>query len=222
MKNILLSITLMVLLSACATTTWITKEQAYPEMYVHTPKTVLVLPASNVSTASDAATLYATTIAEPLAEAGYYVLSVPATDAIFQAEGITDGAQLEQFDPKRAKELFGADAVLYVKINRWDTNYYLTAGNVTVAANFRMVSSETGKELWNYKDTVVIDTSSNSGNLIADLIVTAITTATTDYVPIARKVNYRVMQTVPVGPYHKQHNMDKAVQVVSVDKLSQL
>lgn len=222
MKKVLLSLFLVLLLPACVTTTKITKEQAYPEMYDHQPKTVLVLPASNVSTASDAAILYATTIAEPLAEAGYYVLSVPATGAIFQAEGITDGAQLEEFNPSRAKELFGADAVLYVKIHRWDTSYTVVSGNVTVSAAFRMVSTKTGIELWNYTDTVVIDTSGNSGDLLVDIVATAITTAMTDYVDVARQVNFRVMDTVPVGPYHKDHNKDKAVQIVTVNNYSQL
>jgi len=209
---------IVLLLSGCATQERLTKGEAYPDMYKNKPISILVVPAINQSTAADAAQLYSTTIAEPLAEAGYYVMSVPATDAIFQSEGIVDGAQLDAFSPTKAHEIFGADAILFVKINRWETNYFVTGGNVTVGAAFRLVSAHSGAELWRYNDAVIINTSGGSGNLIADIISTAISTALTDYVPIARQVNFQVMGSIPAGAYHSQNNLDKDQKVVIIDK----
>lgn len=218
MYKLLSSIMLIIVLSGCATQQVLTKGEAYPGMYKNKPTTILIVPATNLSTAADAAQLYSTTIAEPIAEAGYYVMSVPTTDAIFQSEGIVDGAQLETLSVDKIRDMFGADAILFVKINHWETNYYVTGGDVTVGAAFRLVSAHTGEELWKYSDAVVINTSGGSGNLFADIISTAISTALTDYVPIARQVNFRVMSTMPVGKYNALTDKDQNHKVVVVDK----
>ncbi len=54
----------------------LTKQDAFPDHYAEDPLTILVLPPVNLSTASDAPELYSTTIQQPLAEAGFLVLSV--------------------------------------------------------------------------------------------------------------------------------------------------
>ncbi len=195
-------------LAACQSTI-VSKEEAFPKVYNEKPSSILVLPAVNNTTAADAASLYATTIAQPLAEAGYYVFSIPYTEEFFNAQGIVDGAQLQQIPLSRFKEAFGADSVLFVNINQWDTNYYLTGGNVTVGAHFELQSTSSGETIWQYNDIIVHNTSGNSGNLIADMISTAIATAIVDYVPIARTVNQRIVNTIPVGKYHKQHGKDQ-------------
>ncbi|TLU64611.1 hypothetical protein FE810_11000 [Thalassotalea litorea] len=205
-KKILLLVA-AIALGGCQTTT-LTKEQAFPNMYKEKPSALLVVPAINETTAADAADLYATTIAKPLAEAGYYVLSVPYTQQFLNREGVVDGKQLEGVPLNKYKEMFGADAVLFVTIKNWDTNYYVTGGNVTVAANFDLKSTQTMDTIWEYDGIVVHNTSGNSGNLVADLIATAIATAMVDYVPVADQVNTRIVNTLPVGKYHKRHNVD--------------
>lgn len=202
-------------LTGCVTPVMLTKQDAYPDMYAQGPQSILVVPAINKTTAADAPDLYSTTIAQPLAEAGYYVMPIPMVDMLLTAEGITDGEQLRSIEPTKFKSMFGADSILFVTINQWDTNYYLTGGNVTVGADFELVSTQSATPLWNYSGRVVIDTSGNSGNLIADIISTAITTALTDYVPIARQVNARVMTTLPLGKYHYRHKLDGQDPVVN-------
>ncbi|WP_260680376.1 DUF799 domain-containing protein [Thalassotalea sp. PS06] len=196
-----------VVLAGCQHTT-VTKEQAFPNMYKEKPAAILVVPAINETTAADAADLYSTTIAKPLAEAGYYVLSIPYTKQFLFREGVVDGKQLEGVPMNKYQQMFGADAVLFVTIKSWDTNYYITGGNVTVAANFELKSTVTSDTIWQYDGIVVHNTSGNSGNLVADLIATAITTAMVDYVPVADQVNTRIVNTLPVGKYHQRHNTD--------------
>ncbi|MED5524618.1 MAG: GNA1162 family protein [Pseudomonadota bacterium] len=193
-----------------------TKQQAFPNLYKEHPLSVLVVPAINRSTAADAPELYSTTIAQPLAEAGYYVMPLPLTNMVLQGEGVTDGAQLENVDATKFHQLMGADAVLFVTINQWDTNYYVTGGNVTVGAAFKLVSATTGEELWNYNNVVVYDTSggSNAGGLLGAIIATALSTAMTDYVPVARMVNGTVIRTLPVGKYNTRFGKDGTDQFV--------
>ncbi|MBO1270604.1 MULTISPECIES: GNA1162 family protein [Shewanella] len=216
MRNIilLLLITTASLLTGCATPNYVTKQAAYPLMYQQHPLSILVVPAINHSTAADAPELYSTTIATPLAEAGYYVLPLPITNMLLQQQGVVDGEQLEKVDATKFHGLFGADAILFVTINQWDTNYYVTGGNVTVGASFRLVSTSSNEELWHYSNTIVYNTSGNSGNLIADLISTAISTAITDYVPIARTVNGMVVNTLPAGKYSPLYDKDGTVKIL--------
>lgn len=204
----------VVQLTGCGAT-YLTKKEAYPNLYKEQPNSILVVPAINRSTAADAPELYSTTIAQPLSEAGYYVMPIPLVELLLSQEGVVDGEQLKQVDAAKFKTLFGADAVLFVTINKWDTNYYVTGGNVTVGADFELRATQTNQLLWNYRDVVVVNTSGNSGNLLADIISTAISTAITDYVPIARQVNNSVVNTIPVGKYHPRHKKDGDDKVVN-------
>lgn len=218
LKKIALLLTATVLFG-CQTTK-ITKQEAYPKVYAEKPVAILVVPAINLTTAADATELYATTIAYPLAEAGYYVLSVPFTQKLLQREGVADGEQARNIPMQKYQTLFGADAVLFVTLNSWDTNYYVTGGNVTVSAKFELKSTKTDETLWLYDDIVVHNTSGGSGNLIADMIATAITTALTDYVPIARIVNQKIVTTIPVGKYNKKHGKDGQEKKVIASKVT--
>jgi hypothetical protein len=200
-------VSMVIIFSGCQATT--TKGDAFPKLYSEKPKSILVVPAINETTAADAAELYATTIAKPLAEAGYYVFSIPYVEAFLQNEGVVDGTQVRSLPTSTFKTVFGADAVLFVTIKQWDTNYYVTGGNVTVAAKFELVSTLTNDVIWQYDDIIVHNTSGNSGNIIADIISTAITTALVDYVPVANVVNQRIVSSLPVGQYHNNYGKDQ-------------
>ena len=196
------------LLAGCAQT--IPKIQAYPEMYNEKPASILILPAVNNSTAADAPELYSSTITEPLANSGFYVLPLEVTDRFLKNEGFSDGAQLMQVPAQKFGALFGADAVLYVTIQKWDTNYWGLGGNVTVAIDYDLKSTKTGGTLWRYNQEQVVDTGggNNGGGLLGALISTALNTAMQDYVPVARNVNMIALRNIPYGKYHKAHGQD--------------
>ncbi|WP_394130172.1 GNA1162 family protein [Shewanella maritima] len=204
----LLSIFVLLLLSGCAATTT-TKESAFPSMYDGSDRqAMLIVPVINETTAADAADFLNATVAQPLANKGYYVMPVPIVNHIFKQAGVIDGAQLKGIPMASYKEKFGADTVLFIKLTDWETNYMVIAGNVTVGMEYILMSSTTNQVLWSYENTFVLDTSSSSGNLIADLIVTAVSTAATDYVPVARRVHENAVTTLPVGKYHPKHMKD--------------
>lgn len=213
----------MILLSACAPK-YMTKSEAFPKMYNYHPTSVLVLPPINETTAADAKEYYSTTIAEPLTLSGYYVYPLEVVSEILQAEGVYDTELLMETPPQKFREFFDADAVLYIKILKWDTAYYVIGGNVTVAADFLLKSTDTGEELWHYDGVVVVDTSGGSSGggaagLVAKVIVTAINTMATDYVPIAKRVNFMTLASMPYGKYHKQYEKDRDAKVVLESKV---
>ncbi len=215
MRSLLLLLlgSLVLLTTGCATNT-ATKGATYPDMYVEKPVAILVVPAINHSTAADAPILYESTVNEPLSNAGFYVLPIEVTNRFLRNEGFTDGQSLAGIPPQKFAEPFGADAVLYVTIDKWDTNYYVIGGNVVVGASFQLKSCKTGSTLWSYQDEIPVDTSGDSGGgLIGMIIATAISTGLQDYVPVARNVNLMTLQSIPYGKYHSQHDKDQAARI---------
>lgn len=217
MKKLLIGASVLALLSGCATPVYETKGEAFPYMYDAElkPVSMVVVPAVNKTTAADATDFIFSTLTVPFADNGYYVMPMPIVAEIFQNEGIVDGEQLKGIPVETYKDSFGADSVLYVTINNWETNYYVVAGNVTVGMSYLLVSTTSGEALWSYDQTVVVDTSSdNSGNPLAAIISTAIGTALQDYIPVAYQVNSVAVATMPHGKYHPQNSLDSEAAVV--------
>jgi hypothetical protein len=195
-----------------------TKRDAYPAMYTDKkPVSILVVPAINESTAADAGDLLNVTVAQPFDNHGYYVFPVPVVADILKKEGILEGTQLKGVPTSIFKKNFGADSVLFVTIENWDKHYMVIAGNVTVGIEYVLMSTTTNEVLWSYDQKVVVDTSSSSGNIIVDLVATAVTTAATQYVPVASQVHATAIQSMPFGQYHPQSGTDGDMKSVNLE-----
>lgn len=205
-------------LIGCAPATT-TKKQAFPQMYVESPRAILVLPPLNETTAADAKEYYTVTIAEPLSYAGYYIFPMEVTNDILRQEGAYDAELFTPESLQRVRDYFGADAVMFITIKKWDTAYYVFGGHVTVAASLKLLSTKTKQELWRYDGQLVVDTSGGSSGgggiagLIAKVIATAIATAAQDYVPLAKKVSAGTISTMPLGKYNSLHMKDGEQQI---------
>ena len=203
LKSILL-ISLIILITGCAEVQ--TKREAFPKMYSvsEKPLSILVLPAINKSTAADAGDLLNSTLTIPFSDNGYYIMPISIVSDIFTREGIIEGSQLLNMPTNVFKSNFGADAVLYVTINKWDTSYLIFAAKVSVGMSYILVSTTSNEVLWSYDQTIEVDTSGgdSTGFILLDAMKTAITTAMTDYIPIARQVNEAAVLTMPHGKYH--------------------
>jgi hypothetical protein len=198
---------------------YMTKHEAFPKVYTERPLSILVLPPINDTTAVDAKEYYATTIAEPLSLSGYYVFPLEVISEILKNEGVYDTETLVNLPTQKFREFFGADAVMYIWIKRWSTSYYVIAGNVTVAIRSLIRSTTTGEDLWQYEGTIIEDTTvTSSGGGLAGiavaLIATAIKTAATDYVPVAKRANYVIINTLPCGKYHPSFDKDREEKAV--------
>ena len=193
-------------MTGCAKT--VTKQECFPGMYAEQPRSILVLPPMNETTAADAKAYYTTTIAEPLSYNGFYVFPIPVVTEIMQHEGLYDTELLYGMPIAKFKEQFGADSVLYTKIKEWDLSYYVIGGTLTVGFDCELQSTTTNAVLWQYKGRVVVDLSGGSSDLIGSIISTAINAAISDYVTYARVANYRTFGTMPVGPRNERYMQD--------------
>ncbi|MDB0050894.1 DUF799 domain-containing protein [Pseudomonadales bacterium] len=192
-----------------------TESEAYPRMYNgERPLSIVVVPAINKTTAADAGDLMNVTLTQPLADNGYYVLPIAIASEIFKKEGIVAGEQLLGVPTSIFRNGFGADAVLFVTINKWEKSYILISGSVTVGLSYVMLSTDSNEVLWSYKQELKVDTSGGSANPLSRIISSAISTALTDYLPIARQVNALAALTLPYGSYHPKVGQDGDDKVV--------
>jgi hypothetical protein len=212
-----ISVSLIIcILSGCANMG--TKQEAFPAMYTdRKPVSMLIVPAINESTAADAGDLLNVTVTQPFSDQGYYVMPMLIVADIFRREGILEGIQIKGLPTSIFKKNFGADSVLFMTIESWDRNYSILAGNVTVSIEYVLLSTETNEILWSYDSTVVVNTSGSSGNILVDLVTTALATGLTDYVPVASQVHETASEALPFGKYHPKSGLDGMQKSVDLD-----
>ena len=100
------------------------------------PKSILVVPVVNNTMNVDAPDYFLTTTSEPVAERGFYVYPVNLVKKLMELDGLSDANLVHNADPTRLASLFGADAVLYITIDRWDAQYLLVSTTVTVEFSY--------------------------------------------------------------------------------------
>lgn len=223
MKKYLLAITflLSMLLSGCGvTTSQITKGEYYPEVYKNHPRTILVLPARNTTTAVDATDHFRYTITKPLAEKGYYIFPVHLVDAFFKSENISEAEIIRNIPLAKLKEIFNADAVLYVDINAWDTGYAVVSSNVDVGISFSLIDTKTGLEIWQSNAYAYSYQGLDGNNGLVGLLVSAIAVAVntgTDYTKLANVANHHGSAMLPDGIYGRNYKTDALRTMVFID-----
>ncbi|HYL90035.1 MAG TPA: GNA1162 family protein [Burkholderiales bacterium] len=207
--NALLAATYVVILGGCATA-----DLSQTAFYQSPPRSVLVAPVVNRSLDVDASNYVLTTLTIPIAELGYYVFPVNTTKVVLEQEGLYEPEMVRKMEPGKLCGLFGADAVLYVTINRWDARYLLLSTTVTVDFDYELLRND-GSQLWKAKKTMQYSPQQQNqgGNPLAGLIAQAISAAMTraapNYIPLTQQANYQVFVTDaatkwPPGPYAKK------------------
>lgn len=193
-------------LSGCATQKVPQDQSAFVRA---APRSILVVPVQNQSLDVDASNYMLSTLTIPLAERGYYVFPVNTVKIVLEREGLYEPEKVRQADPVKLANLFGADAILYTSIHRWDAQYAVLSTVVTVQLDYRLVY-RTGEEIWTAKKQLQYspqpaNTGSALGNLIAAAVAAAVTKAAPDYMPLARQANMAVFEVEntawPYGPY---------------------
>lgn len=134
-------------------------------------------------------------------------------------EGVYDAELLKGVPLAKFREYFGADAVLFTTIKKWDLAYVVVASNLTVSIDAELKSTQTDQSLWAYNGTVVVDLSGgNTGGgligLAVKAVVAAVSSAMVDYVPYARQANVRAFSSLPFGQYHPQYLTDQSMLIV--------
>jgi hypothetical protein len=213
-KSKIALLSLVVLFAGCASRP---PRYDYSQFRTEAPRSILVVPVINKSVDVNAPDYFLATIATPLAERGYYVFPINMVKSVLADDGLSDANLVHSGDPRRLGELFGADAVMYISIERWDARYVVLATTVTVELNYTLRSAHTGEVLWKNHQIVVYQPQQSSGGiagLVANAIAAAITKAAPNYMPLARQANSGAVNVkgtgLPAGPYDGMFGKDSA------------
>ncbi len=180
------------------------------------PHSIAIVPAVNRSLEVTAADYYLSTITIPLAERGYYVFPVYLVKRVMEDDGLSDADLVHSAPPEQVATLFGADAVLYVTIQVWESNYAIFSTATRVTIDYALKDGQTGETLWKDTEQMIYQPQSSGGGiagLISQAVVAAAERAAPNYMPLARQANWfavgRPGHGVPAGPYAPKYGQDQ-------------
>lgn len=174
------------------------------------PRSILVVPVVNNSVDVTAADYMLSTVAIPLAERGFYVFPTNLVKRVLEDDGLADSSMVHAAPASKLASLFGADAVLYINIERWDAQYAVLNTYVTVALSYEIRDGKTNAVIWQNRAGIRYQSGGGGGGgiggLIAQAVVAAVTKAAPNYMPLARQANINALYQypgtgIPWGPY---------------------
>jgi hypothetical protein len=204
----------------------------YSPLVAADPRSVVVAPVISPMSANGAEWFLAT-ITEPLAERGYYVFPVFLSRAVADQAGFARGPEgrgFAEFSPQRAAEIagfFGADAVLFVTIKKWDfrTEEYGAdpRGTNEVLLDYLLTDAR-GETIWTASQGASL--TRGGGDMLSQAwgLLTAPSQDETQ-TQLAREVNRMAIEGMPnemgmrtytrpapllVGPHHPLYERDRA------------
>jgi hypothetical protein len=192
-------------LSGCATL----PPKDYTALRRSKPRSILVLPPLNESTEIIAPYSLLTTVTRPLSELGYYVVPVVLADHLLKENGMTLPAEMHQAPLDKLQSVFGADAVLYITIEKYGSKYQLFASNTLVFARAKLLDTTSGEELWEGRVNM---TYSGQSGLIEALVEQVLNKLVDQAHNVASMATVQLLTTptqgLLKGPRHPEYGKD--------------
>jgi hypothetical protein len=202
----------VVFLSGCAT-----KPAPYDYSAYHKarPASLLVMPPLNDSPDVKGTSAVWAQAVRPLAEAGYYVLPVTLVEETLRGNGVHSANDAHDIPYQKLRDVFGADAAVYIRVAKYGTSYKVVASETEVEVEARIVDLRTGVLLWQGKAAAssAEQSQQQQGGLVGLLVAAVVkqvlnTTADTAFgyagVADARLLGVRY-NGVPAGPRSPLH-----------------
>lgn len=186
-------------------------QKDYRKFVAAQPRSIVVVPAMNKSVDVNAPDYLLSTIPIPLAERGYYVFPINLVKRLLEDDGLADAGLVHGADPFKLANLFGADSILYITIERWDARWVVVSTQVTVELAYVLKDAKTGEPIWEDREKMTYSTDDAGGGILGAIVNAAVAKAAPNYMPLARKANARAMAYpgpgFPSGPYRPEEYM---------------
>lgn len=188
----------------------------YSALKAADPHSILVIPPLNNTVEVNAPYIFLSSITSALGEKGYYVFPVALVDQFMKDNGLPTPAEMNAAPLDKLRDIFHADAVLYVSIDDWGQQYQVLNSVAVVSSTWRLVDAKTGLELWTGK-AFAKQSSGDGGGGLAGMLVSAVVTqiagSISDPTPnLSRMATYQAVNNGAVGllPGHYLRAMGKA------------
>ncbi len=120
----------------------------WPALREARPASVLVLPPVNDSPDVLAPGSVMAQAVLPLAERGYYVFPVALSNETLRLNGVHTPRDAQDISPQRLREVFGADAALYLRVRAYGSVYRVISADSVTTVDARLVDLRDGRTLW--------------------------------------------------------------------------
>jgi hypothetical protein len=194
--------------SGCATTS----PYDYTVFWQHPPRSILVLPPMNESNSVEATYGYLSTITRPLADRGYYVFPVEVVDQLFKENGMPTAGEMHQVSLAKVAEITGADAVLFVTVERYSNEYHLVTSDTNVNVRAQLLDTRSGVVLWEGRGMMNASSgySADPVEMLIKALVTQVISSETDHAHnVSAQANYLMIYNdkngLPYGPYSSKY-----------------
>jgi hypothetical protein len=158
-------------LAGCATRATPIDYTAYRQAM---PKSILVLPPLNESPDVNATFSMLAQTSYPLAESGYYVMPVTLVHETFLQNGLSNPTDIHAVGLNKLRDIFGADAALYITVKRYGATYTILNSVAVVSADARLVDLRSGGVLWTGSATASNDEGGSNQGGLAGMLVAAV------------------------------------------------
>jgi hypothetical protein len=216
MSRLLASTAALLALVACAHA----PPKDHSKLFAARPRSILIVPVMNKSVDVTGPDSVLSPVPVPVAERGYYVFPVNLVKRLLEDDGLADAGLVHSADPARLAAIFGADAVLYVTIERWDARWVLVSTTVTVEFSYVLKDGRTGEVLWTDRRRMQYSSGDGGGGLLGAIVNAAVTKAAPNYMPLARQANAQSLAYPGpgflAGPYRPEHGQDWAPEGIAV------
>lgn len=166
------AVAVLAALTACAAPS---KPYDYTAFKEAKPASLLVLPPVNDTPDVNATYGVLSNLSMPLGEAGYYVLPVSLVDETLRTNGITTPSDAQAIDTAKLRQIFGADAALYVGVKQYGSVYKVLSSETVVEVQAKLVDLRTGTLLWEGKASASsAEQNNNSQGGLVGLLVKAV------------------------------------------------
>jgi hypothetical protein len=211
MKKLLYILLISPLLMQSCSVSKLTKAEVYPKMYNDHPLSIAVMPPINTTNNVEAKEFFYVTLSRTLCENGYYVVPSFLCMDLYKTESAYDAENYDTGPLDKFRAVLGADAALFTYITQWDKS--TIGGKITVAIEYVLRSTITNETIFRRKGTITYDTSVQGGSgligALVGLAASALSTALSDYIPVARACNTAILTDMPAGKYSPIHDVDK-------------
>lgn len=202
---------LLLALTGCAPKEIIYRNAAYSRFYEDNPVSILIMPPINRSTHVEAKEIFHASLQKPLANKGYYVIPTFLSMEILKKESAYDSELLLNQPLSKFGSFFGADLALFTIIHKWDKSGI--ASKVYVKVQYIIKSIKTNETIYTRTGEIIVDTSVNGGygnpyGAVINVALSAINTATTKYIDVARTCNEYTFRDLPEGKYSPLNGLD--------------
>lgn len=186
MKKVVIAFGLLVvgLLSGCAQ-----QSCDYTAFNANAPRSILVLLPQNNTANIDATHAFLSQVTMPLAEAGYYVMPVIVAEQVFYSQGVTVAKEMHDVSPQKLRQVFNADAAIYMNIEQYGYGIGILSSAPEVKATAKLVDLRSGTLLSQGEMTVTGDSTSHF-NLLGLLLRPLFDQISDKYYPLAGTANH--------------------------------